>query len=424
MIILHDISSICSLIHGLIIILFMFDPRYSIKKTLAIAIPTMAPIIILNFLLYLRVGITGYGMLMLFTLSLPTLIVFWFLEKYRDGRYFFCFFMVNTIVIEIIYLTTLANQFISPKTYLFKFIVRMAIFPIIEVIAFKKLRPLYLDVKKRLQKGWTIFALVSLSFYLAMSLFAFYPTPLTAQTEFLPFLTAFLCLVPIIYGLIIATLHNQQKELLAKEQESILRLQVSSLAWRMDELAAAEERFRVERHNFRHKLKTIASLIKKEEYDECLKLLEEYDESMGKTKPKRYCQHAILDATLSTYIQRAENKGIRLDMGFAFPDVMPVDEAELATAIANALENAINACEKLGEGKRFIEIKVIDRPRLMMRIVNTYEGRIEFDDNGIPVSNEDEHGFGTRFIAAFCQKNGGYYEFLADGKKFTLLLNF
>ena len=423
MVILKDISSICALIHSLIIILFLFEPRYPKKKTLIISAATMTPLIVLNFLLFLAVGTDKYGTLMLFTLSLPTLIVFWFLGKYRDGRYFFSFFMVNTIVIEIMYLTDVINHFVSPDTYLFLFIVRMIAYPIIEVAVFKKLRPMILDVKKRIQRGWTIFALIGAAFYLAISLFTFYPTPITGHPEYFPFLALLLFMMPLIYVHIIVTLRNQQKSLEAKEQESILRLQVASVTLRMQEMAAADERFRMERHNFRHKLKTIASLIQKGEYEDCLKLLDEYEEAVDKTKICRYCQHSIIDATLSTYIQRARSKGIRLDLGFAFPDVIPTDEAELTTAIANALENAINACEVLSEEKRFIEIKVIDRPCFMMRIVNSYEGQIEFDDNGIPISERDEHGYGTRFIAAFCQKNGGYYEFFADGEKFTLVLN-
>ncbi len=424
MVILKDISYIWSLIHSLVIILFLFEPRYPKKKTRTIAIAAMSPLIVLNFLLFLAIGADKYGTLMLATLSFPTLVVFWFLGKYRDGRYFFTFFMVDTVVVEIMYLTDIINHYLTPDTYLFIFVVRLIAFPIIEVAVYKKLRPMFLDVKKRIQKGWTIFALIGATFYLAISLFAFYPAQITVHPAYIPFLAILLVLMPMVFIHIIVTLRNQQKASEARTQENILRLQVSSLTLRMDELAAADERFRVERHNFRHQLKTIASLIKREEYSECLKLLEGYDESLGQTKLIRYCQHSILDATLSTYIQRARNKGIRLDMGFAFPDVIPVNEAELATAIANALENAINACENLNEEKRFIEIKAINRPRFMMRIVNSYEGEVEFNEDGIPINEQEGHGFGTRFIAAFCEKNGGFYQFLADGERFSLMLNF
>lgn len=208
------------------------------------------------------------------------------------------------------------------------------------------------------------------------------------------------------------------------QQENILKLQVSNLASRMDELSAADDKFRVERHNFRHKLKTLASLIKSEQYDECLTLLGEYEEALDKTKVKRYCQHTVLDAVLSSYIRKAQDKGIEVKMGFAFPDIISMSETELATAIANALENAINACEKVAPGKRYIDIKVLNRPRFIIQIANSYVGDIEFGENDIPVNHEKDHGFGTRFIAAFCQKNGGFYQFQTDGERFTLYLNF
>ena len=60
----------------------------------------------------------------------------------------------------------------------------------------------------------------------------------------------------------------------------------------------------------------------------------------------------------------------------------------------------------------------------MMQISNSYSGEVEFDDDDIPVNREQDHGFGTRFIAAFCNKSNGFYQFSADGEKFTLMLNF
>ena len=139
---------------------------------------------------------------------------------------------------------------------------------------------------------------------------------------------------------------------------------------------------------------------------------------------KRYCQHTVLDAVLATYISRAQDKGIEVNMGFAFPDTIPVNETELATAIANALENAIHACENVIPEKRYIDIKVIDHPGFMIQIANSYVGEVEFDENDIPINHHNDHGFGTRFIAAFCEKSGGYYQFNADGERFSLYLNF
>lgn len=424
MVVLKDISIIWSLFHTLVMFLFLFESRYPKKRTLTITFATMVPLILINFLLFIILGIDKYGTLMLATLSLPSCVVFWFLAKHRDGRFFFTFCIVDTTVLEIVYITNILNYYLTPNTYLVTFIIRLLAYPMLELWAYKKLRPIFLDVQRNVKNGWGVFAIIGALFYLAITLLMTYPSPIVERPTQLPVIIILFLLMPIIYLHIILTLRRQQNIHEMTELDNILKMQISSFTTRMDELSAADEKFKVERHNFRHKLITIAGLIKQGQYDECLKLLAEFEESLDKIKIKRYCQHTILDAALSSYIAKAQDKNIRLDMGFAFPDEIPVNEAELAIAIANAFENAINACEKLEPERRFIEIKVVNYPRFMMRITNSYKDDVEFDENGIPVTHHSNHGFGSRYIAAFCDKNGGYYQFTADEKKFTLMLNF
>ncbi|MBO5035885.1 MAG: GHKL domain-containing protein [Clostridia bacterium] len=424
MIILRDISVMWSMVHTLIIFLFLFESRYSRKKTIVITLSTMIPLMLVNLALFIGLGFDKYGPLMLLTLSIPSCIVFYILSKHRDGRFFFTFCMIDTTALEIIYITNILNYYITPNSYIVMFIIRMISYPLIEILLYKKVRKMFLDIQKKTKKGWAVFAIIGASFYIAITLLMTYPTPITSRPEYMPVIFILFVLMPVIYLNIIMTLKSQQEMHEMEEQDMMLKMQVSSLTTRMDELASADEKFRIERHNFRHKLQTIAGLINKEQYTECLHLLEEYDDSLDKTKIERYCQHPILDAMLSTYITKAKDKDIRLNMGFSFPDDLPGNETELATAIANALENAINACEKIEQQKRFIEIKAINHPQFIMKISNSYQGDIEFNDDGIPVNQDTDHGFGSRFIATFCNKNGGYYQFTADGEVFTLMLNF
>ncbi|MBO7739014.1 MAG: ATP-binding protein, partial [Oscillospiraceae bacterium] len=106
-----------------------------------------------------------------------------------------------------------------------------------------------------------------------------------------------------------------------------------------------------------------------------------------------------------------------------FPDSFEANESELATALSNAMENAINACEKLPQENRFIEVKALSKPQFIIMVRNSFAGNVEFDAHGIPQSAEEGHGFGTRSIAAFCTKVGGYYEFKAENGVFTLFMH-
>lgn len=419
---LKDISVIWSLIHTLVMFLLLFESRYPKKKTMTITLATMVPLIVINFLLFVLLGFEKYGTLMLLTLSLPSCVVFWFLAKHRDGRFFFTFCMVDTTVLEIVYITNILNHYLTPNTYISMFIIRLLIYPLIELWAYKKLRPMFLDVQRHIKKGWGIFAIIGVLFYVAITLLMTYPTPVTERPEYIPVLALMFLLMPVIYIHIITTLQNQKVFHEASEQDNITRLQVSNVIERIEELGAANESFRKERHDFRHKLKTIASLVEAKKYDELTKVTQEYTDDIEKTAVKRYCTNAILDAALSVYINKAEKANIKVDIGFAFPEQLLVSEAELATALANAIENAINVCEKLPVSDRFIEIKVLSKPKFMIMVRNSFDGQVRFDDNGIPENREENHGFGTRSIAAFCKKAGGHYQFKAEGNVFTLFM--
>lgn len=412
------------MVHTLVLFLMLFESRYPKKKMRAITFSTMIPLIAVNTVLTFLVDADTMGVLMLLTLSLPSLIVFWFLAKNRDGRFLFTFCLVDTVVLEIIYITSIIDFYVTPDTNILMFTVRLFIYPILEWLIYKKIRPIFLEVQDQVKRGWYVFAVIGALFYVLMTLVINRPTIITSRPEYLPAAILLFILIPVIYIHIFVTLIAQQKFHDVAEQENILKLQVHNTSSRIEELAAADEKFREERHNLRHKMKIITNLVETGQYDELRKLMVQYNDNLRETQVKRYCKNAVIDAVLSTFIKNAESKGITVNVGFAFPDPIPVNETELATVFANAIENAIHACEKLEEGQpRVIDIKVLSTPQFMVQISNSFNGAVEFDENGIPVNRENDHGFGTRSIAAFCNKYGAYYQFQATADKFTLYLN-
>lgn len=421
--VLKDISMLWSMIHTLILFLFLFESRFPKKKTYKITLLTMIPLIVINLILFIVLGIDRYGTLMLATLSLPSCIVFWLIAKYRNGRFFFTFCMVDTVVLEIVYITSILNHYLTPDTYLVMFIIRLVIYPLIELWVYRKLRPIYLNVQKTSKRGWGLFAAIGILFYVVITLLMTYPDNIVNRPTQLPALVLMFILMPVIYIHIILTLSHQQRAYEQSKQDSVMQVQVANVVARINELSDANEAFRLERHDFRHKLKFIASLVETEQYDELAKVVADHEDSLNKTRIVRYCKSAIIDAALSVYIKKAESVGIPVKCGFAFPDTFKVNESELATALANAIENAINASMKLPEKERRIEIKVLCKPKFVIMVRNTFDGNVMFDDDGIPQNTEEGHGFGTKTIAALCRKVGGYCDFQAEGNVFSLYMH-
>ena len=222
-----------SMIHTLILFLFLFESRYPKKKTVSITLLTMLPLLVINLLLFIVLGFEGYGTLMLATLSLPSCIFFWLLAKHRDGRFFFTFCMVDTTVLEIVYITNLLNPYISPDSYLFMFLVRLVIYPLLELWVYKKLRPVYLTVQNQTRSGWGIFALIGLLFYVVITLLMTYPDNIVHRPHQIPALVLMFILMPVIYIHIITILRRQQLNYVREEQEKIMYLQVAHITARV-----------------------------------------------------------------------------------------------------------------------------------------------------------------------------------------------
>lgn len=408
---------------SLVLFMTLFESRLSKKKTITLTLTLMVPLMLLNFVMLALLGPVVMSTLLLVTCSLPSLIFFFLLAKYRDGRFFFTFCFADTLILEIIDLTSILDFYLG-NTYLFMLIARLIACPVLAFAIYKWIRPVYLEVQNKVKTGWYLFAAIALLFYIILSIAVSVPSHITQRPDQLPAFLLLLILMPMIYAHIFRTLRRQQEDYERDKQDKILQLQADNMRLRIEEYNLSDQKFRMERHDFRHKLQTIATLIDSKEYESARNLVQEYTDTMHTPPLQHYCGHPILDAVLANYLRKAQAKGIRISTKLSFPEQIPVSEAELATVFANALENAISACEPLEASRKYLEIIVRQEPCFMFQILNAYEGTVSFDAEGIPVSTKKDHGFGTRSIATFCNRNRAHYEFKADGTFFALRVSF
>lgn len=420
---LQESSTMYTSFFSLALFLILFESRYSRKKTVILTLCLMVPLMLVNCALLLWVGPATMSTLLLLTCSLPSMVFFWILAKYRDGRFFFTFCLADTLVLEILYGTMILDYFLG-NSHIFLFCSRMVLCPLMAWVIFRWLRRDYLELQDKVAKGWWTCTLIALIFYVVLSMAVSIPTLITQRKEQIPAFILLLVLLPVVYLHIFSTIQHQLKVHEMLQKENILQLQVANMRAHMKELDAADARFREERHDFRHKLLTIAGLAESEKYDQLQTLIREYTESVPSVGIKSYCDYSAIDAVLALYLRRAEEKGITIHTKIHFPEELPASESELALVFANALENAIHASEKLPPADRYLEVQVLTVPCFMLQIRNRYDGIVAFDKDGIPMSHHKDHGFGTRSIVTFCEKNHAFCEFKADETYFYLRIIF
>lgn len=86
----------------------------------------------------------------------------------------------------------------------------------------------------------------------------------------------------------------------------------------------------------------------------------------------------------------AEKQGIKFSSEFLYPVSDGYDAYDIAIIINNLLQNALEACERMEGGKRYISLSGRQKKRFFLICVkNSFEGEVAFDkNNNLPISTK------------------------------------
>lgn len=220
----------------------------------------------------------------------------------------------------------------------------------------------------------------------------------------------------IVYIAVFKSLYDLYQIQAAQHSAELMTVQISALKEKLQKVKEVEDEVRIQRHDLRHQLQTVAELVARGERDTALEFLDTTQKRLDEQTVIHWCRHPVLDAVFSSYFEQAKHQSISVEAKIALSDTLPVDEGELAIVVANALENAIHANLALPPEQRQIRCKMMGTPSIMLELSNPCAGNVSFDSNGLPVTQREGHGLGVQSISAFCRKNGAVCQFdLADG---------
>lgn len=299
---------------------------------------------------------------------------------------------------------------------------RALLYLIVIYLEREHLRPVFRNLTHAVKSGWWSLALIPVTFLILIVMLGYYPRYYVDHPTMTYYLLAAETAMITVYTVIVRSLlHQYQMEGVARDMD-LLRLQNSGLTARAEASRITEEQIRIARHDLRHKLLAVAALLEKGDREAALRYIGSSVENLENLRPRRFCSNPILDAVFASYCAQAERLGIRTELSLAIPDQLPVSTEELSTVFANAIENAIHACEKLPREKRVIRCRCISTPQLMFKIENPYAGEVRFDDGGVPLAATKGHGIGSRSIQAFVRKYGAYCAYQTRDNWFTLTI--
>ncbi len=415
--IFRDLSLIWMLIHCLIMFMMLYESRYSKKKTNIITAIFAIPVIIVNMTVVIKFGIERAGDWLILTCVLPSLIFFLIMARNRDTRFLFTFCVVDTIVLEVLFATNLLDTMLGLGNYIVMFISRLVIVPVLEFIIVKYLRKPYHTLQQHTKKGWGIFSVMAALFYVTLMVITYYPNIILDRPEYFPYLILMLILVPVMYMTVFKVLWTQLQLFNASAENNMLNMRIEMVNERLLRSAETEKNLRMIRHDLKHKIILLNDYIKNKDFEKALEYINNTIEDIDKTTPNAYCKNNSVNVVLSHYHNIARSNGIDFITNINLPEKLSISETDVAVILSNGLENAINALKSYDDKKITVKAFVKDE-KLYLEIKNPFDGEIAFEGN-IPQSAKENHGYGTKSMAAIVKNHGGIYSFVTENGCFV-----
>lgn len=190
----------------------------------------------------------------------------------------------------------------------------------------------------------------------------------------------------------------------------------------LEESVASSRRIR---HDARHHNAVIAEYARREQKEELLQYLEEYDKEMDTYTAENICANVALNNILSAYTRKAREEQIKVTLDVELGGNLAIPNIDLVTILANAYENAIYGCievkKRSPERKCFIDL-MLKRKKNKLVICCKNTCRIETElKNGQP-KPEFTGGIGVLSIIKTAEKFDGEYDFKNDNGIFVFRL--
>lgn len=198
----------------------------------------------------------------------------------------------------------------------------------------------------------------------------------------------------------------------ANAKEKLLSESLEQQRKSFERLLQSVDAGRLYRHDMRHHLNVLSGMARQNNADEIVEYIESMNISTERSAPERFCKNPAINAMLSEYVTRAEKLGCRTKFSASVPEELEFELPDVCVILANSLENALNACEKCPEDKRYLDIlaEYSDDCKLKISVKNSCAEAVTLDKEGLPVvkPQEDGHGIGLRSVKKTAEKYDGF----------------
>lgn len=180
------------------------------------------------------------------------------------------------------------------------------------------------------------------------------------------------------------------------------------LSRQLEEIRNTYREMRGWRHDYKNHMQSLKIYVEKREWENALNYIDQMDEDLSEVDHVIKTGNIMADAIVNSKVSLAKTRKIRLDVTAKIPEKLPVSDVEFCVLFGNLMDNAIEACEKIGaEEERFIRVYIgLFKKQFYLSVTNATNERVRLKKY---VSLKGEgHGLGLYRIDKIIKERRGY----------------
>ena len=163
------------------------------------------------------------------------------------------------------------------------------------------------------------------------------------------------------------------------------------------------------RHDYHNHLQSLKAYMDMGENEKARSYLDELELDLDSIRQMIESGNVNLDAILNSKLSLAVKQEIEVDYKAAVPETLTVSDIDLCVLIGNLIDNAVEACEKIDEGRAFLRLYIgVLKQQLYISVANSTTELVRKLDEEYITTKRGNHGHGLKQIHKIVEKYCGF----------------